>query len=56
MLDWSNTGVRYSPLDDGSGWTPRPITLAVIPASLASVLLVVGGIGIWFRLRPDSLG
>ena len=27
-----------------------PIALAVIPASLASVLLIVGGIGIWFGL------
>jgi hypothetical protein len=27
-----------------------PITLAVVPASLASVLLVVGGIGIWSGL------
>jgi hypothetical protein len=27
-----------------------PIALAVIPASVASVLLVVGGIGIWFLL------
>ena len=27
-----------------------PIALAVIPASLASVLLVVGGIGIWSGL------
>ena len=25
-----------------------PIALAVVPASLASVLLIVGGIGIWF--------
>jgi len=28
-----------------------PIALAVVPASLASVLLIVGGIGIWFGLR-----
>ena len=27
-----------------------PIALAVVPASLASVLLIVGGIGIWFDL------
>ncbi len=27
-----------------------PIALAVVPASLASVLLIVGGIGIWFAL------
>jgi hypothetical protein len=27
-----------------------PIALAVVPASLASVLLIVGGIGIWSRL------
>ena len=27
-----------------------PIALAVVPASLASVLLIVGGIGIWFGL------
>jgi hypothetical protein len=27
-----------------------PIALAVVPASIASVLLVVGGIGIWFGL------
>jgi hypothetical protein len=29
-----------------------PIALAVIPASLASVLLIVGGITIWFDLPP----
>jgi hypothetical protein len=29
-----------------------PIALAVIPASLASVLLIVGGIGIWSNLAP----
>jgi hypothetical protein len=29
-----------------------PIALAVVPASLASVLLIVGGIGIWFVLGP----
>jgi hypothetical protein len=29
-----------------------PIALAVIPASLASVLLIVGGIGIWSDLGP----
>ena len=27
-----------------------PIALAVVPASLVSVLLIVGGIGIWFAL------
>ncbi|HEY3476989.1 MAG TPA: hypothetical protein VGK56_20390, partial [Anaerolineales bacterium] len=27
-----------------------PIALAVVPASLASVLLIVGGIGIWYSL------
>ena len=27
-----------------------PVALAVVPASLASVLLIVGGIGIWFGL------
>jgi len=27
-----------------------PIALAVVPASLASVLLIVGGVGIWFGL------
>ena len=27
-----------------------PIALAVIPASIVSVLLIVGGIGIWFGL------
>jgi hypothetical protein len=32
-----------------------PIALAVIPASLASVLLVVGGIGIWSGL-PQMVG
>jgi hypothetical protein len=29
-----------------------PIALAVVPASIASVLLVVGGIGIWSGLGP----
>jgi hypothetical protein len=29
-----------------------PIALAVVPASLASVLLIVGGITIWFDLPP----
>ncbi len=29
-----------------------PISLAVIPASLVSVLLVVGGVVIWSRLAP----
>ena len=31
-----------------------PIALAVVPASIVSVLLIVGGIGIWSGLRPDG--
>jgi hypothetical protein len=31
-----------------------PIALAVIPASLVSVLLIVGGLGVWFALPQMS--
>ena len=34
----------------GLAGRPVPIALAVVPASLASVLVFVGGIGIWFGL------
>jgi hypothetical protein len=34
----------------GLGRRRVPIALAVVPASLASVLLIVGGVGIWFNL------
>jgi hypothetical protein len=34
----------------GLGRRRVPIALAVVPASLAAVLLIVGGVGIWFNL------
>jgi hypothetical protein len=44
---WGEVFPRWMP---GLAGRQVPIALAVIPASLASVLLVVGGIGIWSGL------
>jgi hypothetical protein len=44
---WGEVFPRWIP---GLGGRRVPIGLAVVPASLASVLLIVGGIGIWSSL------